>query len=367
MQICLKEVNKRGISLIVLIVTIIVIIILAAVVALTITKNNPIENAKEAAFKEDVRTFQDELSLTISKEYTDTQGKRTKKIDAKGKDIKKYIPDLKDEYVEKFEIVEDELKYIDDKFNEKEIKWLSDLNISEKERVYVKDGLILYYDGINNTRNGNNPETLVWEDLSGNNNDAKFINPNNTIKYKENGYEFTNNSDYIESINNLDLSSDPDVTFEFAYKWYGFQTNHNMAGFFSLGSSSTSDGKSLTAWISKGNGYDFSSVNSSVITKAFPIENNIYTVDFIKKSGKTSIDNLLVYENSVLKNNVENKYSVSMNLQNTPIQIGRMWQWGGQNRTLNGIIYSVRVYNRVLSEDEIKQNYEVDKLRFNLK
>ena len=91
MQICLKEVNKKGISLIVLIVTIIVIIILAAVVVLTITKNNPIENAKEAAFKEDVRTFQDELSLTIFKEYTDTQGKRTKKIDAKGNDIKKYI------------------------------------------------------------------------------------------------------------------------------------------------------------------------------------------------------------------------------------------------------------------------------------
>ena len=118
-----------------------------------------------------------------------------------------------------------------------------------------------------------------------------------------------------------------------------------MAGFFSLGSSSTSDGKSLTAWISKGNGYDFSSVNSSVITKAFPIENNIYTVDFIKKSGKTSVD---------------------MNLQNTPIQIGRMWQFWGQNRTLNGIIYSVRVYNRVLSEDEIKQNYDVDKKRFGL-
>ena len=101
---------KKGISLIVLMVTIIVIIILAAVVVLTITKNNPIESAKEAAFKEDIRTFQDELSLTISKEYTDTQGKRTKKIDAKGNDIKKYIPDLKEKYAEKFEIVEDELR-----------------------------------------------------------------------------------------------------------------------------------------------------------------------------------------------------------------------------------------------------------------
>ena len=57
---------KKGISLIVLIVTIIVII-LAAVVILTITKNNPVESAKEVAFKEDVRNFQDELAMTVAK------------------------------------------------------------------------------------------------------------------------------------------------------------------------------------------------------------------------------------------------------------------------------------------------------------
>ena len=59
---------KKGISLIVLIVTIIVVIILAAVVILTITKNNPLESAKEATFKEDVRNFQDELARTVVKE-----------------------------------------------------------------------------------------------------------------------------------------------------------------------------------------------------------------------------------------------------------------------------------------------------------
>ena len=49
--------KRRGISLIVLIVTIIVIIILAAVVILAISKNNPIESAKEAKVKSDVRSF----------------------------------------------------------------------------------------------------------------------------------------------------------------------------------------------------------------------------------------------------------------------------------------------------------------------
>ena len=73
-------------------VTIIVIIILAAVVVLTITKNNPIESAKEAIFKEDVRTFQDELNMYIAKEYTKLQGQRDDKITTlKFDEIKKYM------------------------------------------------------------------------------------------------------------------------------------------------------------------------------------------------------------------------------------------------------------------------------------
>ena len=62
-----KLTHKKGISLIVLIITIIVIIILAAAVILTITKNNPVSSAKEATFKEDIASIQDELSMYISK------------------------------------------------------------------------------------------------------------------------------------------------------------------------------------------------------------------------------------------------------------------------------------------------------------
>ena len=55
-----KLTQKRGISLIVSVVTIIVIIILAAVVILTVSKNNPVESAREATFKEDLRSFRDD-------------------------------------------------------------------------------------------------------------------------------------------------------------------------------------------------------------------------------------------------------------------------------------------------------------------
>ena len=134
------EVNKKftklthkGVSLIILIVTIIVIIILASVIILTISKNNPIESAKEAQFKEDIRTFQYELNLYISKEYAATGGKRDKKIDELDfEKIKEYIPSFSEKYREKIVIQDDELRYTD-KIVETEKEWLKELNIKEIE------------------------------------------------------------------------------------------------------------------------------------------------------------------------------------------------------------------------------------------
>ena len=129
--------QKQGNSLIVLIVTIIVIIILAAVVILTLTKNNPIESAKEARFKEDIRTFQDELAMTVSKQYANAGGKRDTKINADKytKDgaedsVYTYIPSFKDKYNGKFVIQDDELKYTRN-LADNEVEFLSSLNVKK--------------------------------------------------------------------------------------------------------------------------------------------------------------------------------------------------------------------------------------------
>ena len=124
--------KTKGISLIVLIVTIIVIIILAAVVILTISKNNPIESAKEARFKEDVRTFQDELALSVSKEYTAKAGQRDNKFTAtKFSKIQKYIPSFNKNYEGKFVIKQDELVYKTENLTEKELEMVQNLNVKE--------------------------------------------------------------------------------------------------------------------------------------------------------------------------------------------------------------------------------------------
>ena len=126
---------KKGISLIVLIVTIIVVIILAAVVILTLSKNNPIESAKEARFKEDVRTFQDELALTVSKQYTTAGGHRDEKITTSDFDeIKEYIPSFSEKYKDKFIIQDDELRYTQ-QLDDVEKEYAKGLNVKEKRKL----------------------------------------------------------------------------------------------------------------------------------------------------------------------------------------------------------------------------------------
>ena len=69
-----EKVKKQGISLIVLVITIVIIIILSLSVILTITNNNPIENAKKAAFLNDMDIMKDELTLYTKNKVANSQG-----------------------------------------------------------------------------------------------------------------------------------------------------------------------------------------------------------------------------------------------------------------------------------------------------
>ena len=122
-----KLTQKRGISLIVLIVTIIVIIILAAAVILTITKNNPVSSAKEATFKEDMANIQDELSMYISKKYTDDPLSFEKSsVNLSGDSMVTELPSTK-KYKDKISVVEGNLVKNNSKVNSDEKKWFNEV------------------------------------------------------------------------------------------------------------------------------------------------------------------------------------------------------------------------------------------------
>ena len=122
-----KLTHKRGISLIVLIVTIIVIIILAAAVILTITKNNPVSSAKEATFKEDMANIQDELSMYLSKKYTDDPLSFEKSsVTLSGDSMVTELPSTK-KYKDKVSVIKGKLAWNGETENNTEYKWFSEV------------------------------------------------------------------------------------------------------------------------------------------------------------------------------------------------------------------------------------------------
>ena len=122
-----KLTHKRGISLIVLIVTIIVIIILAAAVILAISNNNPVSSAKEATFKEDMTSIQDELSMYLSKKYTDNPTSFEKSsVNLSGDSMVTELPSTK-KYKDKVSVIKGKLVWNGETENNTEYKWFSEV------------------------------------------------------------------------------------------------------------------------------------------------------------------------------------------------------------------------------------------------
>ncbi|MDD3304449.1 MAG: hypothetical protein PHP54_06010 [Clostridia bacterium] len=127
--------KKIGISLIVLIITIIVIIVIATAVILTLSNTNLFTSAKEAKFKNDIATFNDELNMYVVTKYMGQLGEYDRKelyaenIEAAHDNvqpIKEVIPSMtNNDYLNKIKVVEGLLSFSN--LTEEEQKWLDEL------------------------------------------------------------------------------------------------------------------------------------------------------------------------------------------------------------------------------------------------
>ena len=169
-----KLTHKRGISLIVLIVTIIVIIILAAAVILTITKNNPVSSAKEATFKEDMASIQDELSMYLSKKYTDNPTSFEKSsVNLSGDTMVTELPSTK-KYKDKVSVIKGKLVWAGETENNTEYKWFSEVTDgATKKSEEWKDTMADVRDGVPipkgfTYKEGTRDTGLVIQDEKGN-------------------------------------------------------------------------------------------------------------------------------------------------------------------------------------------------------
>ena len=169
-----KLIHKKGISLIVLIITIIVIIILAAAVILTITKNNPVSSAKEATFKEDMTSIQDELSMYLSKKYTDNPTSFEKSsVNLSGDSMVAELPSTK-KYKDKVSVIKGKLVWNGETENNTEYKWFSEVTDgATKKSEEWKDTIASVEDGVPipkgfKYKEGTKDTGLVIQDGNGN-------------------------------------------------------------------------------------------------------------------------------------------------------------------------------------------------------
>ena len=214
---------------------------------------------------------------------------------------------------------------------------------------YVQDGLVLLLDGIRNTRSGHSTSTNVWEDLSGNNYDYTL----NDIKINDNNIYFkgTANSYALRKENLSEIFGNTlydDRTIEIVVK------DTSDSHIWICGNSSSR--KAIGIYVGTLN-VSISPDNVSTFTlKSSALKVNNYSI-LHKKEGE-----ICVYQNDeqLVKTN-------NLNCWNHSGEVSYIGNSSTNGTPLNGEIYSIRVYNRRLTEREIKNNYEVDKIRYNIK
>lgn len=132
---------SKGISLIVLVITILVILVLVGAVVLVLQKNNTLNQANEALFKNDVKTFMEELNVNLLNKLTENPEVNISQINANKysmPSIMDYIDSMNSstKYQEILAIENGKLVYIGKYENER--KWAREVNV-ESGKQFIED------------------------------------------------------------------------------------------------------------------------------------------------------------------------------------------------------------------------------------
>ncbi|MEG2348497.1 MAG: leucine-rich repeat domain-containing protein [Clostridia bacterium] len=113
--------KKKGISLIVLVITIIVIIVLATAVLITVVKNNPIQKAKEAVLKNDLKAIEEVFNTAIMETLLNEGQEGVENVYATSAELAEAFPDIKKDILKKFEVIGGKLIFISEDQAERDI------------------------------------------------------------------------------------------------------------------------------------------------------------------------------------------------------------------------------------------------------
>ncbi|MDD2627522.1 MAG: hypothetical protein PHR25_02295 [Clostridia bacterium] len=347
--------KRKGISLIVLVITIIIMIIISSMIILSIYNNNVINKAKESNFKSNLSSYSNQLSLYIANEqlkennqlaYDDLNILEVSKV----KDI---LHNINKEHLEKIRIVKGKIFYAGT--DKEEMQWAKDINLIQNP--YIDEGLILWYDGIFNgglgIHNDNSSEDRnIWKDLSGNNKHGTLqdFNYNASYGWNNNALKFNGTGSVVK----LNLQIPKTHTIEIVI----MPRKNAYNGIFSVEevlSKTYSAGLHVNNFLMYNNCKD-NGGNNYIASDMDYSKKSLITVSFNKDNSYRK-----VYQNTILKNiQYSNGGEDDKEFSDyTRFVLGR-GNWG----SLEGEIYTLRIYNRILDYNEIQHNYNLDKIRY---
>jgi hypothetical protein len=228
----------------------------------------------------------------------------------------------------------------------------------------LTNGLVLALDAAN--RNSYVSGSTVWNDVSGNGNSGLLVNGNGFNSNNGGSITFDGVDDYI------DLKNKPLITLNtFSYSCWYKPTSFNPSGNNGIFSREDArhyimfDGSGQYRIFLRGNLYATNGQFETTIGNTGVVQLNTWSNVVVNVDWTTST--FSVYHNTSLVWTLTNTL-LGTSFINTTAQdavIGSRYG-GGQVQRLIGSVSNFNYYNRVLSYQEILQNYNAQKSRFNL-
>jgi hypothetical protein len=234
----------------------------------------------------------------------------------------------------------------------------------------VKSGLVLSLDAANARSYVSGSTT--WRDLSGNNNSGSLVNGPTFSSINGGTIVFDGTDDYV--ITALNVTPTLNITSQITLETWLLST--------SLANSSHGDGI-----MSKGLSSDFNSgVYETLLTQGSGVNTPFFRIRIGASTPTYNPTNIPInlnqiyhvvstYNGSIMRiyiNGLESGTGLSTsgnietNTEQLTIGVRYIHRGGGTDSFFSGNIYSNKIYNRALSADEIAQNFNATKARFNL-
>ena len=215
---------------------------------------------------------------------------------------------------------------------------------------YTDNGLLLAYDG------KIKPENNIWKDLSGNGIDATMSGFENN-SWKNNGIIFDGVDSQLQLGNNLKHLFKSSMTLEFVLNVDASKSRGIILGNYSKANNINieKNGTKGRIWYNSGNIDGYTEDNYFITNKAA-----YYTITFDKNNKTMSF-----YRNGTfIKSIINEKFATDTDFIDALIGI----DYRDTNSTvaLKGKMHSVRIYNRILTQEEINKHYQIDKEKYKL-